>query len=75
MSKLFGPKVKSPRKPEKPSEPNYNRDDTEAFTFLSPFSNLDLYPGMDHPPYFDMRRCPTMLDVINFDIIYLQDYQ
>ena len=48
----------------RPLEPQYNRDETEAFTFLSPFSNLDLYPHMDHPPYFDMRRCPTMLDVI-----------
>lgn len=61
---MFGHKVKSPKKPDKPLEPYYDKDDTEAFTFLSPFSNLDLYPGMDHPPYFDMKRCPTMSDVI-----------
>ncbi len=62
---MFGHLVKSPKKPVKPLEPYYDKDETEAFTFLSPFSNLDLYPGMDHPPYFDMKRCPTMLDVIN----------
>lgn len=64
MSNLLVPKAMAPKKPERPLEPYYDKDDTEAFTFLGPFSNLDLYPGMDHPPYFDMKRCPTMLDVI-----------
>jgi len=57
---MFGQKAKTP---SKPLELYMDKDDTEAFTFLSPMSNLDLYPGMDHPPYFDVRRCPTMLDV------------
>ena len=47
-----------------PLEQSLDGVDSENFTFLSPFSNLDLYPSMDHPPYFDTRRCPTMLDVI-----------
>lgn len=48
----------------RPLQPYTDMADAENFTFLSPYSNLDLYPGMDHPPYFDLRRCPTMLDVI-----------
>ena len=58
---MSSPKARSTTTPR---EPDLDQDDPEAFTFLSPLSNLDLYPSMDHPPYFDMRRCPTMLDVI-----------
>ena len=50
--------------PSRPLNLTQHKVDTESFTFLSPFSNLDLYPDMNHPPYLDMRRCPTMLDVI-----------
>lgn len=75
MSKIFSHKARSAKKPAKPpdgSDDNNDpetftfRNNTETFSFLSPFSNLDLYPEMDHPPYFDfgMKVHPSMLDVI-----------
>lgn len=37
---------------------------TEDFTFLSPQSNLDIYPLTDQAPYAITERLPTMTDVI-----------
>lgn len=61
MSKMFKHSSKPPRKQ---SQRPPVVDETQIFTFLSPSSNLDYYPRMDHPPYFNMQRHPTMLDVI-----------
>ena len=65
MGKIFKhTRAKSNPQPLQPIQPYPGSMDTENFIFLSPYSNLDLYPGMDHPPYFDMRSHPTMLDVV-----------
>ena len=61
MGRLSGHKSKVP---SRPLMTTHGIVGTETFTFLSPYSNLDLYPSMDQPPYLDLHHYPTMLDVI-----------
>lgn len=37
----------------------------ETFTFSPPPGNLDPYTHSDQPPYFDLRKCPSMASVIS----------